>query len=303
LLDSGTLYNAQSGFLGKGIQLGKGRGGGKVTFKPGEWKTIGFTGDDLKKNIFPLPMKPPAPITFSLLGFLSQAGDRLSSVAEILSGEPGGANERPTTTLARIEQGLKVFSSVHKRLFRGFRDEYKKLFRLNRLYLQPKNYFTVLDKRVAIPKDDYDSSSCDVLPVADPTDLSSTQKLLKAQMLYEMRGQGFNDAEIKKRLLEALQVEDIEALLNAPEAPPDPKVVLESEKLGLERSRLEFDMEKFRVESREIDARIEKTLAQAIESIAKAEAAEIGPQLEIYKAELQSLSAQKKAESSGNRTQ
>ncbi len=59
LLDSGTIRNAQTGFIGKGIQLGKGRGGGVLKFKLNEWKAVGFTGDDLRKNIFPLPTKEP----------------------------------------------------------------------------------------------------------------------------------------------------------------------------------------------------------------------------------------------------
>jgi chaperonin GroES len=303
LLDSGTLYNSQSGFIGKGLQLGKGRGGGILQFKLNEWKPVGFTGDDLKKNIVPLPLREPSMVMFNLLGFMVQAGDRLSSVAEIMSGIEGGANERPTTTLARIEQGLKVFSAIHKRLYRSFRDEYKKLFRLNHLYLDPRAYFTVLDTQEQVGSDDYDAKTCDVVPVADPNELSNTQKMLKAQMLGEMRGMGLNDGEIMRRMLEAMQIPDIDKLMDAPPPPPDPKVVLEQEKLQLERHRLEFDMAKFEFERMQIEAQVEKIMAQAIESLAKAEAAEVGPQLEIYKAQLQSISAEKKAATSGNRPQ
>jgi len=300
LLDSGTIRNSQTGFIGKGLQLGKGRGGGILKFKLNEWKTVAFTGDDLRKNLFPLPTKEPSAVLFNLLGFMVQAGDRLSSVSEIMSGEAGGANERPTTTLARIEQGLKVFSSIHKRLFRAFREEYKKLFRLNRIYLEPKAYYTILDEQKVIARDDYDSKTCDVIPVADPNELSNTQKLLKAQMLAEMRGQGFNDQEINRRLLEAMQIPDIEALMSTQPPPPDPKLVLEDKKIMLDQARLEFDMAKFEFERNEIEARTERTIAQAIESLANAEAAELGPQLEVYKAQLQSIATERKAASSGS---
>ena len=130
---------------------------------------------------------------------------------------------------------------------------------------------------------------CDVIPVADPNDLSTTQKLLKAQMLYEMRGQGFNDMEIKRRLLEAMQIDDVDKVLKAPKPPPDPKLVLEMKKLELEQSKLKFEVLKWDTERKEIFAKVEKTMAQAIESMAKAEAAEAGPQIEMYKTQLDAV--------------
>jgi chaperonin GroES len=300
LLDSGTIRNSQTGFIGKGLQLGKGRGGGILKFKLNEWKTVAFTGEDLRKNIFPLPTKEPSSVLFNLLGFMVSAGDRLSSVSEIMSGEPGGANERPTTTLARIEQGLKVFSSIHKRLFRAFREEYKKLFRLNKMYLEPRKYFTVLDIQNAVARDDYDDKSCDVIPMADPNDLSNSQKLMKAQMLMELRGQGLNDGEIMRRMLEAMQIPDIEVLLKGQPPQPDPKIVLEGQKVEIERNRLDFEVAKFEYDRMETEARVQKTIAQAIECLAKAEAAEVGPQLEMYKAQLQSLTVERKQASGSN---
>ena len=89
-----------------------------LDFKLGEWKPVNFTGDDLRKHIVPLPVKEPSMVLFNLLGFMVNAQDKLSSVTEILTGEQSNEAERPTTTLARIEQGLKVFSSIHKRVYR-----------------------------------------------------------------------------------------------------------------------------------------------------------------------------------------
>jgi len=288
LTDSGTLHNSQSGFLGKGLQLGRGRGGGILRFNLNEWKTVAFTGDDLRKNIFPLPTKEPSSVLFALLGFMTEAGDRLSSVANIMSGLEGGANERPTTTLARIEQGLKVFSAIHKRLFRSFKEEFKKLFRLNAIYLNPEQYYTVLDNPKAAFKSDYDATSCDIIPVGDPNDLSTTQKLLKAQMLFEMRGQGFNDQEINRRMLEAMQIDDVETVMNAPPPSPDPKTMLELQKMELERDKFELELFKAQFD-------ILETQAKAIKALADAEAAEAGPQLQAYVAELKALSEQNKA--------
>ena len=289
LLDSGTWYNTSGGFLGKGIQLGKGRGGGAVKFQPNEWKPIGFTGDDLRKNIYPLPVKEPSLVLFNLLGFLVSAGERLSSVTEIMTGDQSNQSERPTTTLARIEQGMKVFSSIHKRLYRAFKNEYKKLYALNAKYLQPMNYFRVVDDPKSIPREAFNPESCDVVPVADANEVTNTQKLMKAQMLMELQGQGYNDADIRRRFAEAMQFPEPEKLLNAPPPPPDPKIVIEGEKLKLEKDKFYFEMIRWEAEGMERNAKVMKLIAQAEKDIATAEAQEPGQQLDLYKTHLSTI--------------
>ena len=289
LLDSGHLYTLNAGFLGKGIQLGRGRGGGALEFSPGEWKQLLFTGDDLRKHIYPLPVKEPSMVLFNLLGFMISAGERLSSVTEILTGDQSNEAERPTTTLARIEQGLKVFSSIHKRLFRAFKEEYKKLYELNREYLDPVAYFTVLDNPMAIPRKDYDNDDMDVIPVADPNETTNTQKLIRGQIWMSMKGQGFNDMEINKRFAEAMQEPEPEKLLQAAPPPPDPKIVLEGEKLKMEADKFQFDMIKWQAEGDERQAKVMNLIAKAEQAIANAEAQEAGQQIEIYKAHLTTL--------------
>lgn len=289
LLDSGTLYNLNAGFIGKGVQLGRGRGAGNLDFSPNEWKQVMFTGDDLRKHILPLPVKEPSMVLFNLLGFMVQAGERLSSVTEILTGDQDNQAERPTTTLARIEQGLKVFSSIHKRLYRAFKSEYKKLFILNSKYLQPTSYFTVMDTPMAVLQQDYDYESCDIVPVADPNETTNTQKMIRGQIWMSMKGQGFNDAEINKRFAEAMQEPEPQKLLETPPPPPDPKMIIEMQKLELEKSKFQFEIIKFGAESDERNAKVAKLLAQAQDSIAKAESYEVGQQLEIYKTQLSAL--------------
>ena len=300
LLDSGHLYTLNAGFLGKGIQLGRGRGGGALEFAPGEWKQLLFTGDDLRKHIYPLPVKEPSMVLYNLLGFMISAGERLSSVTEILTGDQSNEAERPTTTLARIEQGLKVFSSIHKRLFRAFKEEFKKLYELNRQYLQPLSYFTVLDDQRAIPKEDYDGGDLDIIPVADPNETTNTQKLIRGQIWMSMKGQGFNDMEINKRFAEAMQEPEPEKLLNAEPPPPDPKIVLEGEKLKMEADKFQFDMIKWQAEGDERQAKVMNLIAKAEQAVANAEAQEVGQQLDLYKAHLTALTEEFKVRYGNN---
>ena len=285
LLDAGTLANSQTGFIGRGLSLGRGRGGGNIEFTMGEWKDVQYTGDDLRKNIVPLPVREPSGVLFNLLGFMVTAGEKITSVSEVLTGDQSIHNEPATTTLARIEQGLKVFSAIYKRVYRGMKSEFKKLFRLNYIYLNPETYFTVMDEedQSVVYLRDFDSSDIDCVPVADPAEVSDTQKLLKSEILMSMMNMpGLDNQKILQRRLEALNIPDAEDLFSTEAPPPDPKIELEKAKLALEQERLRFEMSKWGVESVEKKSIIIKNLAEA-------EAKELGTQLDKYKTDMDAL--------------
>jgi chaperonin GroES len=115
LLDAGTLSNMPSGFLGRGIRLKA----GNARFSPGEWKFVNTPGEDLRKGIVPLPINSPDSTVFQLLGLMIDAGQRLSSTVDMQVGENPGQNQKATTTMAVLEQGMKVFNSIYKRLYRS----------------------------------------------------------------------------------------------------------------------------------------------------------------------------------------
>lgn len=225
LLDSGASANRPSGFLGRGVQIGKSR---SLVLKRGEWKSVQSTGDDLRKNIVPAPSGQPSSTLFQLLGMLIESGKELSGMTEVLSGQSPGANVPATTTLALIEQGLQVYSGIQKRLHRSLYKEYQKIRQLNILYLSDAQYTTVLDNPEASMSIDYDDSGVDLIPVSDPNSTTNIQRIVKAKALLDMLGQGLNDYEIKKRYLTSLQVEDIEKILpDEEEQEPDPLEALE----------------------------------------------------------------------------
>lgn len=141
LVDAGTLSNMQGGFLARGVKLK----GGSTRFAPGEWKLVNTTGDDLRKGVFPMPVREPSGVLFNLLGLLIDSGQRVASVSDMMVGESPGQNQPATTTMAVLEQGLKVFSSIYKRVHRALGKEYKKLYRLNYLHLDEDYYKMVLD--------------------------------------------------------------------------------------------------------------------------------------------------------------
>jgi len=242
LVDSGTLHNMQSGFLGKGLRLKL----GEARFTPGEWKSVNATGDDLRKQILPLPTKEPSSVLFQLMGALITSGKELASVAEIFVGKMPGQNTPATTTMASIEQGMKVFTAVYKRIFRSLSEEFRKLYRLNSLYLNKDEYVAVLD--IQIGQDDFNTKDHDIFPGADPQAISSTEKLMKAQGLMELLPSGLlNPVEVIKRVLVAQEQPNYEQLLNPqvlesgqpPPPPPDPKLQEMQMKSQLEQQKID----------------------------------------------------------------
>lgn len=233
LIDAGTLSNLQSGFLGKGLRLKM----GEQSFKPGEWKPVNATGDDLKKQIVPLPAKDPSNVLFQLMGSLITSGKELASVAEIFTGKMPGQNTPATTTMATVEQGMKVFTAVYKRLYRSLSEEFKKLFALNATYLNPQTYQEVTG--IETGPEDFRPQGADqkyvyrICPGADPTAMSQTEKLMKAQGLMELLPLGTLDpVQVTLRVLEAQEQPNYQQVLNQaiqqtgqmPPPPPDPKL-------------------------------------------------------------------------------
>lgn len=226
LVDAGTLNNLQSGFIGKGLRLRM----GDHRIMPGEWKAVNAVGDDLKKQIFPLPSKEPSAVLFQLMGTLITSGKELASVADIFTGKMPGQNTPATTTMATVEQGMKVFTAIYKRIYRALNEEFCKLFKLNATYLDPQTYASVINEPIG--PDDFDETSYRVIPSADPNAVSAQEKLQKAQGLLELLPIGVLDpVQVIIRVLKAQEQPNYEQLLNQavqqtgqmPPPPPDPK--------------------------------------------------------------------------------
>ena len=267
LVDAGSLSNLQSGFIGKGLRLRQ----GDQRFQPGEWKPVNATGDDLRKQIVPLPAKEPSDVLFQLMGTLVTSGKELASVAEIFVGKMPGQNTPATTTMASIEQGMKVFTAVYKRIYRALGEEFKKIFKLNSLYLDPQTYVVVLDGPVG--PEDFDETSYDICPGADPTSISQTEKLLKAQGLMEslqMFGPIMNPIEVAKRVFDAQEQPNVHLLFSqevlatgqVPPPPPDPKLLAIQAKAQSDQAKTAMDLQAKQMEM-ELNAR-DKELQMAM---------------------------------------
>ena len=131
LLDSAHIQNMPTLLKLKG-----GPGGQTINLQPTEIIELegGAMIDDVRKIAMPMPFNPPSPTLFQLLGFLIDAGKGVvqtsfEKLSDTNTAQPVG------TTMALIEQGMVVFSSIHSRLHGSMARCLKILHRINSAYL------------------------------------------------------------------------------------------------------------------------------------------------------------------------
>lgn len=310
LVDAGTLSNLQSGFIGKGLRIR----GGENKIKPGEWVPVPSSGDDLRKQIVPLPAKEPSTVLLNLMQLLITSGKELASVAEIFVGKMPGQNTPATTTMASIEQGMKVFTAVYKRIYRALDKEFKKIYKLNGIYLNPETYVSVLD--TPIGPADFNDDDYDVCPGADPTAVSQTEKLLKAQGLMELLPTGMlNPVEVVSRVLQAQEQPNWEKLFSQEiqqtgqvQPQPDPKMLEMQMKMQMEQQKnqmkAEYDQFKMELERRSSEQKMAmEAQMQDMEMQHKSQMANLESAAEIHKQRIFMAAETNKARAEGVKAQ
>ena len=160
--------------------------------------------DDVRKIAMPMPFNPPSSVLYDLLGWLTNAAKGVvttaeEKIADVNSNTPVG------TTQALIEQGAKVFSSIHARLHRSQAMSLKIISRINHWYLEEMDNQSGTEIEVR----DFAYNN-DVRPVSDPNIFSETQRLAQVQATLQMAGTAppgmFDMRAIYKRALKQLKV-------------------------------------------------------------------------------------------------
>ena len=220
LIDAGTLSNLPAGFKARGVRIRN----DDEPLNPGEFRDIDVPGGDLKNSIVPLPYKEPSGTLAQLLGVIVDSGRRFAQVADAKISDVN--SQAPVgTTVALIEQGSKIISSIHKRLHYGQKQEFRMLSEIFAENPVPYPYF-VGNVAPQIMANDFDGR-VDVLPVSDPNIFSMAQRLSLAQtqlQLAQAAPQLHNQYEAYRRMYDALDIKNIDSLLPPPQppAPVDP---------------------------------------------------------------------------------
>jgi len=162
----------------------------------------------------PLPYKEPSQGLFALLGVVVDAGKRLSSTADMQVGD-GNQYAQVGTTLALLERGSMVMSSIHKRLHYAQPLEFRLLFEGFGKYLPDEYPYEVPGATRRIKKSDF-SRMVSVQPVADPNIFSTAQRIQLAQMQLQLAQSApnmHNMYEAYYRMYAALNIRDIDGIL------------------------------------------------------------------------------------------
>ena len=228
LIDAGTLQNTGGGFIGKGLSMNA----GAIRFQMGEFKVVNTSGSNIRDSLVPMDWKGPSPVLLELLGMLVDSGKEVAAIKDVLTGEGTTPNTPATTTLAIIEQGLKVFSAIYKRIHRSLKQELDKLYKLNQKFGDPISQYKVGDTWKQITKDDYVNGS-GVEPVSDPTMVTDMQKLGRAQYLGMFANDPwFNPREVRERMLQAANIDGIDRLL-VQQPPANPEIAAKGMELEI----------------------------------------------------------------------
>ena len=210
LIDAGTLANLPAGFKAKGARIAD----DSDPIQPGEWRDIDVGGAEISASLLPLPYKEPSQVLFGLLGFLVDAGKRLSSTADMQVGD-GNQYAQVGTTLALLERGSMVMSSIHKRMHYAQTLEFRLLFEGFGTFLPDEYPYEVPGASRRIKRSDF-NEMVSVLPVADPNIFSTTQRIQLAQMQMQLAQSApnmHNMYEAYYRVYAALNVRDIDGIL------------------------------------------------------------------------------------------
>ena len=233
LLDSAHIAN----FPGM-LKLKGGREGGQSErIDPTEVKEIegGAFSDDIRKIAMPLPFNQPSQVLFALLGFLVDAGKNVvrTTMEEMTD---SSANVPVGTQLARVEQGMVVFSAIHARLHDSMGRMLRVLHRLNAMYLDDADVKNETGE-LLVKRSDFEGP-VDVVPVSDPNIFSEAQRFAQVQAIAQRSlalPQIYDLRKVEERILAQLKIPNAKDLLLPAPKPKELNAVNENVAASLGR--------------------------------------------------------------------
>jgi hypothetical protein len=220
LVDAGTLSNLPGGFKTRGLRVK----GDDTPIAPGEFRDVDVPSGSIKDNLMTLPYKEPSQTLYQLLQQIIEDGRRFANTAD-LNVSDMSANAPVGTTLALLEQTLKVMSAVQARIHFAMKEELGLIKDIIRDYT-PDDYDYVPEEGTpSAKKSDYDK--VDVIPVSDPTASTMAQKIVQYQAVLQLAQQApqlYNLPLLHRQMLEVLGIKNAAKLIPMQEdqKPADP---------------------------------------------------------------------------------
>jgi chaperonin GroES len=284
MFDAGTLQNTGAGFMASGI----GMASGMTSLQVGKFVRVDTKGQNIRDSILPIPFAGPGEVLFKLLGLLMNAGKEVASIQDVLAGDAAIANAPPTTVLALIEQGMKIYTAIHKRVYRAFKAEFAKLYALNRKYIKKSTSYRVGDEEKDIEPHDYRIGG-GVEPIADPTMVTDMQKLGRGQLLMSLvENPLMNPKELIKRFLEGANIDRVDECF----APPDPMAPILAQ-MAMDKAQAELGRERAAELKDQTQAFVNMSIAR--KNLTGEQQAWVEQQLDFLRYHIEALNVQVKA--------
>ena len=179
------------------------------------------------------------------------------------------------------EQGMKIFSGIFKRTYRSLKEEYRKLYRLNQLYMfRPSTVGSI-----KISPEDYQGSVKNIMPGADPNMVTDTQRVMQGSQIAQRANPmlGYNMREVEMMLLRTWKIneDDIMKILPDPKGPnavkpPVPPKIQEAQmkiqgKMQEVQMKAQIEAAKLEMQAQLNQAKITQLEADALVKLAKAD--------------------------------
>jgi hypothetical protein len=180
----------------------------------------GALGDqDIRKILMAVPFNPTPAVLYQLLGWCTDQGESLVRTTFENLSEDGSPNMPVGTTLALIEQGLKVLSAIHMRLHTAMDRLIGVLHRINRMYITDEEILDDTGEMLAY-RADYEGP-VDVVPVSDPQVFSDIQRFAQLQIIQQradLHPELYDARKVETLILERTKIPNaVDLLLPVPE--------------------------------------------------------------------------------------
>jgi len=246
---------------------------------PGGGVQVDTGGLPITQAIMPLPYESThmAPL-MALVQDMVQTGQRVGGTSEMQVGE-GRADAPVGTTLALIDQAVKIINSVHKRMFTAQAEEIALLVKVFREH--PHSFFahkckskTVWDAAKFIEA----VNNCELVPQADPNTASMGQRVLKIQGLKQLQAASpnlYDPIAIDTAALQAMGWSNPEAFFVPPTARAAPPPELQEL-----QAKIQNDKAAAAAKTLEAQSRMTEAQAKAADVKAKVDTGHYAPQPE-----------------------
>lgn len=236
-----------------------------IDIRPDELQVIPTDGADLASNVVMFQTREIPQTLFAVLGLLTDAGKNMTASVD-LEGAP--ANMPATTAMAIVDQGMRLHSSIHRRVWRAMGHEFQQLFDMARKNTRTALTFAYQGSEGVVNPADF----ADIPNIAVGADPNLTTTMHRAAMAEYYRGflgdPQTNQTVLRQRMHELMRIPEPEKLVTPPPQEPPPDIMAKLITAKAAELRAQNERDKLMISSLESEQKTRLLAAQAMEKVA-----------------------------------